>query len=167
MRKERMMNEAASAELARSTAIEEFGNFLVRYGLVVVIAWIGAMKFTGYEAAAIRGLVSNSPLLSWTYGIFDVQTLSSLVGLVEVVIALLIALRPISARLSAVGSLLAIPMFLTTLSFLITAPSAFEPSLGGFPGLSVLPGQFLIKDLVLLGAAVWMLADSLQAVKRA
>jgi uncharacterized membrane protein YkgB len=30
------------------------GRLLVRYGLVVVIAWIGALKYTTYEAVAIQ-----------------------------------------------------------------------------------------------------------------
>jgi uncharacterized membrane protein YkgB len=30
-----------------------------------------------------------------------------------------------------------------------------------FPALSASPGQFLVKDVVLLGAAIWTLADSL------
>lgn len=32
--------------------------------------------------------------------------------------------------------------------------------------LSVLPGQFLLKDLVLLGASLWTLGDSLGAIRR-
>jgi hypothetical protein len=31
--------------------------------------------------------------------------------------------------------------------------------------LSVLPGQFLLKDLVLIGAALWTLGDSLGAAR--
>jgi hypothetical protein len=31
--------------------------------------------------------------------------------------------------------------------------------------LSVLPGQFLVKDLVLVGAALWTLSDSLGAAR--
>ena len=45
-------------------------------------------------------------------------------------------------------------MFLITLSFLLTTPGVWQPSLG-FPALSPSPGQFLSKDLVLLGAAIW------------
>jgi hypothetical protein len=39
-------------------------------------------------------------------------------------------------------------------------------SAGGFPVLSVLPGQFLLKDIVLAGAALWTLGDSLAAAAR-
>ena len=73
--------------------------------------------------------------------------------MVEIAVGLLIALRPIWPMGSAVGSGLAAGMFLTTLSFLVTTPG-WEPSLGGFPALSAMPGQFLLKDIVLLGAAL-------------
>jgi reactive chlorine resistance protein C len=52
-------------------------------------------------------------------------------------------------------------MFVTTLSFLLTTPGVWEASLGGFPAISVLPGQFLLKDVVLLGAALSTLGESL------
>jgi Protein of unknown function, DUF417 len=51
-------------------------------------------------------------------------------------------------------------MFLTTLSFLVTTPGVWEPSLGGFPALSTVPGQFLIKDLALLGISLWTLGEA-------
>ena len=82
------------------------------------------------------------------------------------VLALLIAARPFWPRASAVGSVLAVGMFLTTLSFLVTTPGVWEPSLGGFPALSAIPGQFLIKDLALLGISLWSLGEAWQASKR-
>jgi uncharacterized membrane protein YkgB len=142
------------------SGIAAFGRELARYGLVVVVGWIGLMKFTAYEAEAIRGFVANSPLMSWVYGFMSVRDFSAVFGVVEVVIALLIAARPFSPRACVVGSALAILMFLTTLSFLATTPGVWEPSLGGFPALSALPGQFLIKDLALLGIAVWSLGEA-------
>ena len=57
-------------------------------------------------------------------------------------------------------------MFLTTLSFLVTTQGVWEPSLGGFPALSAIPGQFLIKDLALLGISLWSLGDAWQASER-
>jgi uncharacterized membrane protein YkgB len=58
------------------------------------------------------------------------------------------------------GSAVAVLMFLTTLSFLFSTPG-WEPSLGGFPALSGAVGQFLLKDVVLLGAAIWSLGEAL------
>jgi reactive chlorine resistance protein C len=104
--------------------------------------------------------VANSPLMSWVYAIFSERAFSALLGVVEVAVAAMIALRPISAKVSAIGSGLAAIMFLTTLTFLFSTPG-WEPSLGGFPALSVVPGQFIIKDIVLLAAAVWSLGEAL------
>ncbi|HWP90925.1 MAG TPA: DUF417 family protein [Thermodesulfobacteriota bacterium] len=145
-----------------SEKIQALGRFLLRYGLVLIVAWIGAMKFTAYEAAAIQPLVETSSLMSWMYKFLSIQGVSNLLGITEITIAVMIALRSLSAKLCALGSLLAVGMFLTTLTFLFTLPG-WEPSLGGFPALSG-SGGFLIKDLLLLGAAVWSLGEALGGI---
>ena len=135
------------------------GEILIRYGLVIVLGWIGAMKFTTYEAEGIKDLVATSPLVSWMYRLFSLQATSNIIGVTEILAATLIAIRPISSRLSAIGSLLAVCTFLATLSFIFSLPG-WEKSLGGFPALSG-SGGFLLKDLVLLGAALFTLGDSI------
>ena len=113
------------------------------------------------EAAGIEPLITNSPLLSWTYQHFSVQAVSNMLGVTEIAVAMMIALRPLSARVAAIGSGLAVMMFATTLTFLLSTPG-WEPSLGGFPALSVVPGQFILKDIVLLGVSVWLLGETLR-----
>lgn len=134
-----------------------------RYGLVVVLAWIGALKFAAYEAQGIQPFVANSPFMSWLYDIFSVNTFSALLGVMEITTAVLLAIKPISPRLSALGSVLATGIFVTTITFLFTTPGVGEASAGGFPALSS-TGQFLVKDVALLGLSLWTLADSLRAV---
>ena len=124
------------------------------------------MKFTTYEAEGIRPFVAHSPLMSWVYGLMSVRGFSAVLGVVEVGIALLIAARPFAPRACALGSLLAVGMFLTTLSFLVTTPGVWEPSAGGFPALSGFPGQFLLKDLALPGIALWSLGEAWKASER-
>ncbi|WP_304112916.1 YkgB family protein [Mycolicibacterium bacteremicum] len=143
-------------------ALAGIGGNAARYGLVLVIGWIGALKFTSYEAYGIEPLVANSPLMSWVYGIFSVTTFSALLGVLELATAALLAVKPWAPRLSAVGSVLAIGLFVATLSFLATTPGVGEASAGGFPVLSS-TGQFLIKDVALIGISVWTLADALAA----
>jgi len=144
--------------------LQTAGRLTTRYGLVLVLLWIGAMKFTAYEAAGIRPFVANSPLLSWLYSFLSVQAASNLLGVIEIGTGLAIALQPLSAGLAAVGSAIGVAMFATTLTFLFTTPG-WEPSLGGFPALSALPGQFLIKDLVLLGASLCAFAEATTALR--
>jgi reactive chlorine resistance protein C len=142
-----------------SNRLQFIGMHVTRYGLVLVLLWIGGMKFTAYEAEGIRPLVANSPLMGWVYNLMSVTAFSSLLGVVEIAIGVLIALRPVWPAGSALGSGLAVGMFLTTLSFLVTTPG-WEPSLGGFPAVSAMPGQFVLKDIVLLGAALWTAGEA-------
>lgn len=144
-----------------SETAQRIGQFLLRYGLVLILGWIGAMKFTAYEAEGIKTLVATSPLMSWMYRVFSLQATSNIIGVTEITAAILIAIRPLSARLSAIGSVIAVFTFLSTLTFLFSLPG-WEKSLGGFPALSG-SGGFLLKDVVLLGAAFWTLGDSLTA----
>jgi reactive chlorine resistance protein C len=150
--------------LTGARTVEAVGRYTARYGLVLALLWIGGMKFTAYEAEGISGFVSNSPLMSWAYSVFTIQSFSALLGVTEIAIALLIASRPLSARTAVVGSGLAVGMFLTTLSFLLTTPGVWETSAGGFPALSVVPGQFLAKDFVLFGGALRLFGEDWRAL---
>jgi uncharacterized membrane protein YkgB len=141
-------------------SIHKISAFVLRYGLVLVVFWIGCLKFTAYESKGVFNHASHSPLLAWAYHILDVRDFSRGLGVVEITIALLIATGPLWPKLSIVGSLGGIGMFLTTLSFVITTPGVWQAGYG-FPALAASPGQFLVKDVVLLGAAIWTLADSL------
>ena len=152
----------ARSAIGRVASIEEVGKQIVRWGLVVVLVWIGGMKFTAYEAMGIQPLVAHSPLVGWMYDFLSVRSFSTMLGFIEIGTAVLISLRSVSPKASAIGSLLAMGLFATTLSFLISTPG-WEPTLG-FPALSAMPGQFLLKDIVLFGAAVWCLGESLKAI---
>lgn len=145
--------------------LSRIGRSAPRYGLVAVLVWIGAMKFTAYEAEAISGLVANSPLMSWAYEILSHRQFAASLGIVELVIAAMIALKPWWPAAGLAGAAAAVGMFLTTFSFMVTTPGVFEPTAGGFPAVSVVPGQFLVKDLGLLGISIWLLADAVRGVR--
>jgi uncharacterized membrane protein YkgB len=165
--------QARSAVHARDRAaarhtgdmIVAVGGGILRYGLVGMLFWLGTFKFTQTEAEAIRPLLEHSPLMSWLYLSFSVQGASNLIGISEIVVAVLLALRPISPRLTAIGSVGGIATFLVTLSFLFSTPGAFVWA-PDFPVPVPGPaGGFLVKDLFLLGASVWSLGESLQTVR--
>jgi reactive chlorine resistance protein C len=162
--KQTLVQRAGLLASTVAKTVEALGRHTARYGLVLALFWIGGMKFTAYEAEGISSFVSNSPLMSWAYSVFSVQNFSALLGVTELVIALLIASRPFSARAALVGTGLAVGMFLTTLSFLLTTPGVWEASAGGFPALSVVPGQFLAKDFVLFGASLRLFGDDWRAL---
>ena len=135
---------------------------LVRVSMVIIMLWFGLLKFTAYEASAIQGLVSNSPLVGWLNALLSVAAVSALIGVIEVTTGLLIAARFVSAKLGALGGAMAAVTFLITLSFFFSTPGVAEAEAGGFPIISVLPGQFLLKDLVLLAVSLWIMADGLK-----
>lgn len=155
-----------------ATQINALGDKVSRIGLqslrftgAAVLGWIGAMKFTAYEAGAIEGLVASSPLTSWLYSVFSLQGASNLIGATEITLALIIALGAKFPKLALVGALGALATFFVTSSYLLTAP-VWETSLGGFPALSVVPGQFLLKDIVLLASAIFLTGDALKRIAR-
>lgn len=155
-------NTLAINEQKIANTVTSFGDHALRFSVALILLWIGGMKFTGYEAGAIQGLVGSSPLTSWLYSVFSVQGAANFIGSVEIATAIAILLTPFNRILGIVGSVGAIATFTVTSSLLLTAP-VWEASLGGFPALNVVPGQFLVKDLVLLAASVVLLGKTLNA----
>ncbi|WP_055405489.1 MULTISPECIES: DUF417 family protein [unclassified Mycobacterium] len=151
---------AAPSPSRAAQSLTRTGQLVGRYGLVVVLAWIGFGKYVKMES---RVLIEHSPLMSWVYDVLSVTAVARLLGTMEIVAAVLIALRPVWPRGSAVGSALAVVLFMGTLSFLFTTPGVVASHAGGIPVLSALPGQFLLKDVVLIGVALWSWGDSLGA----
>jgi uncharacterized membrane protein YkgB len=176
---------------AKAASFDRIGLGLLRLGLVVVLVWIGGLKFARYEADGIVPLVANSPLMSFFYHhpapeyrpymnregelipahrdwheTNGTYPFAYGLGVVIVSIGILIALHPVLPQVAAAGSFLLILMSLTTLSFLITTPEAWVPALGdsahGFPFLSG-TGRLVVKDAIMLGAAVTTMADSAKA----
>lgn len=136
------------------------GTFFIRYGLVVVLIWIGILKFTQYEASGIRPLAEHSPFLSWAFAFLSTRTFASVLGVIEITTGILIALRPVLPKLSFFGSLSGVITFVITLTFLLSTPGVIQDG-WAFPFISGSPGQFLIKDFVLLGAALWTAGEAL------
>jgi reactive chlorine resistance protein C len=181
-------NSALTRLYEGAAKLDRIGMGLLRLGLVLVLLWIGGLKFADYEADSIVPLVANSPAMRFFYhhpapeyrhymnkegevipahhqwneenGTYP---FSYGLGVVIISIGLLIAVYPIAPQVSAVGSFLLILMAGTTLSFLVTTPEAWVPAIGsathGFPYLSG-TGRLIIKDSIMLGAAVVTLADA-------
>ena len=181
-------NSAVRRLYEKAARLDRVGMGLLRLGLVVVLLWIGGLKFADYEADGIVPLVANSPLMSYLYHYPAPEyrhfmnregevipahhqwneenrtyPVSYGLGIVIMLIGLLIASYPIAPQASAVGSFLLILMACTTLSFLVTAPEVWVPAVGasthGFPYLSG-AGRLIVKDSIMLGAAVVTMADA-------
>jgi len=158
------MGTATVENVEHISSLEDIGGKVLRYGLVMVLVWIGALKFAEYEAMGIKPLVENSPLTNWALQLLGLKMLAALIGIVEIVLGLMIATRSFAPKISALGSKGAVVVFLVTLTFLLTTPGVWEPGYG-FPFLSGMPGGFLAKDLIFLGAALWTAGEASRAAR--
>ncbi|MDR5836101.1 DUF417 family protein [Caballeronia sp. LZ034LL] len=133
---------------------------LLRWALVIVFLWFGGMKFTAYEANGIAPFIINSPVMSWLHTLFGVRGASYVIGTLELSTALALIIGAFQPMFSALGAAMSAATYLITLTFLLSTPGVAEATAGGFPAISALPGQFLLKDVVLLAASLSLLLAS-------
>jgi uncharacterized membrane protein YkgB len=182
------MKEKLIMLLTLGTRLKGFGLNFLRVGILVVFVWIGALKFTHYEADGIVPFVANSPFMSFFYAkdapeyqqhknkegelVLEnrawhesnhTYVFSKALGCLIMSIGILVFLGIFFPRIGIVGEVLCIIMTIGTLSFLVTTPECWVPNLGsgehGFPLLSG-AGRLVIKDIVILAGAVTLLADT-------
>ena len=137
------------------------GSAVTCWGLATTFLWIGALKFTEAEVQSSEVLVTASPLTSRLRQKLGARTLARLVGVMQITVGSLIAAKPVAPRVTAAGGFGAAGMMLGTLSFQATTPEAWQEG-QGVPKLSPL-GEALLKDIVLLGAALLTATESLRA----
>lgn len=154
------MTDTSTPKAPLGTAITNIAVSGIFAALALVFLWFGGMKFTAYEAGAIRGLAENSPFLGWAYAILSEGAISAVIGTVELAIAGLLAARFFAPRLAVIGAAGATATFALTTSFFLSTPGVFIPETG-FLAISVVPGQFLLKDVVLLFASLFALGRAL------
>ena len=186
------MNFTSLFELAARA--DRLGVALTRLGLIIVLLWIGGLKVCKYEADGIVPFVANSPFMSFFYhypapeykthmnaeGQLNpanrqwheanhTYTFAYGLGAVIVLYGLMLCLHPWRPEIATLGGFLVATMAVVTLSFLITTPENWVPALGdadhGFPYLSG-RGRLVVKDAIMLGAGVLVMADSARAYLR-
>lgn len=171
-----------------AAGLQNTGIHFARWGIVIVLLWIGALKAFRYEAVGIVPFVANSPTMNFFYkyeapeykkymnreGEYKPENIawhqenntyafSFGLGAVIILIGVMVALYPLSPAVSAVGSFLVVIMSLVTLSFLVSTRETWVPALGdtenGFPYLSA-AGRLVIKDVIMLGAGIATMAQA-------
>ena len=136
-------------------AVEAIGHVVLRYGLALFLVSGGLAKFTSSEADFIHPLMAHSPLFAWVYAVTSVQGASNLIGIVELIVGMLLAVHCWRPRLAVLGGLGAALEFVFTVSFVFTTPNVSTEMAG-----------FLSKDVMLFGAAVWATGESLRLATR-
>ncbi|MFC3562877.1 DUF417 family protein [Pedobacter jamesrossensis] len=167
--------------------LDQLSKKVIRYGIVIVFVWIGALKFFAYEADGIVPFVANSPVMSFFYkNPSEYKThmnkegelvaknhqwheenntygFSYGLGAFLITLGVFLALYKTAPFASMIASMLILVMTIGTLSFLLTTPESWVPNLGdhqwGFPYLSG-RGRLVIKDIVILGGAILTMSES-------
>jgi uncharacterized membrane protein YkgB len=151
-----LCSEAYPPGAPQRAGLCRFGKSVMLVGLILVLGWIGAMKFTAVEAAGIEPLLRTSPFMSWLLVVFSTQGASNFIGMTELVTVAFLATWWLRPSLFVWGAALAFATFATTLTFLVTLPG-WHPEIG-FPAIGG-TGQFLLKDLVLVAAVLILLVE--------
>ncbi|NIG55696.1 DUF417 family protein [Chitinophaga sp. Cy-1792] len=171
-----------------------FINFM-RVSVFIVMAWIGGLKAFHYEADGIVPFVANSPVMRFFYHHPNGYTqyknpegkevarniawhesngtyvFAWALGTVIVGIGTLVLLGIWLPRIGLIGGLLTFGMALVTLSFLVTTPEVYVPSLGGdfptavhgFPYLSG-AGRLVLKDIMMMAGGLICASDAAKKI---
>ncbi len=137
---------------------KSLGQFLLRYGLAITFIWLGLMKFRNSEADYLKDVLSNSALFSWMLKYITSYAFSQLVASLQIIIGVMIAVKPVARKVSFIGGIMAVVVLFISVTTLFTSSYVWLAHYG-FPELSKL-GQSILKDVVLLGAAMWCVGDS-------
>ena len=128
-------------------------------GLIVMLLWAGSYKMTAPGAEGIVPLVSNSLLIGWHFKLFGPYIGSDIIGLTEIMAALLIIIGFFKPKAGILGGLITTFMFFTTSSMIITTPGTII----AVPGISYMRymsflGLFLFKDVISLGVSFYLIS---------
>jgi len=107
-------------------------------------------------AEGIVPLVSHSPLISWHFKLFGPYIGSDLIGITEIIAAILIVAGYLKPKAGIVGALIAVVMFFVTSTMIITTPGAII-AIHGMRYMSFL-GLFLFKDVISLGVSFYLIS---------
>lgn len=133
---------------------------IIRASMVIIFLFFGYQKWFEYEAERLVPFISNSPLISWMYPVFGLGGASWFLGISEWSIAALLFAGFWDKRLGLLGTVGSAVTFFTTVTIIPFMPNGWDASAGGFPAMTGnIP--FLMKDVVLLAASIYLLKQDL------
>src|SRR6202045_63425 len=152
--------------LAKSGLLtKDLDYHLIRASMVLIFLAFGYQKWWAYEAQVLIPYISNGPLIFWMYPVFGIRGGSWFLGVAEWSFGALLFLGFWDKRLGilrAAGSTVPLVMTVTIIPFM---PNGWAESAGGFPAMT---GNvpFLMKDVVLLAASLYLLKQDLMRASR-
>lgn len=142
---------------------EDLDYHLLRAAMVVIFLFFGYQKWFEYEAQVLIPYISNGPLIFWLYTLFGIQGASWFLGISEWLFGALLFWGFWDKRAGILGAIGSTATFVGTVTIIPFMPDGWAPSAGGFPAMA---GNvpFLMKDVVLLAASLYLLKQDVTRV---
>jgi uncharacterized membrane protein YkgB len=131
---------------------------LMRASMVFIFAIFGYQKWFVFEARQIKPFISNNPFVFWLSPVFGLNGASRFLGVSEWTIGALLFFGVWNKRLGILGAIGSIFTFVSTFTTIPFMPDGWAASAGGFPATTI-STAFLMKDVVLLAASVYLLKE--------
>ena len=142
--------------LARSRLLNgDLDLHLVRGSMILIFLLFGYQKWFEYEAQTLIPFISNGPLTIWMYPVFGLRGASYFLGVSEWLTAALLIWGFWNPKVGALGAILSVGTFVTTVTIIPFLPDGWDPA-AGFPAMK---GNvaFTMKDVVFLAVSVYLL----------
>jgi uncharacterized membrane protein YkgB len=144
---------------------EDLDYHFVRASMVIIYFFFGYQKWFDYEAQGLIPFFTHGPLIFWMYPVFGVKGASYFLGVSEWLFGALLLAGFWNKKLGILGALGSVATFVTTITIIPFMPDGWAPSAGGFPAM-VGNVAFLMKDVVLLAASVYLLRQDVLRVSQ-
>jgi uncharacterized membrane protein YkgB len=133
--------------------------YVLRLAMVIVFAFFGYTKWHPYAPPLVLPFVSNSPFIFWLIPAFGIRGAIRFLGASDWTMFALLYAGFWDRRFGALGALGATGTFITTVTIIPFMPDGWDPA-AGFPAMAgAVP--FLVKDVVLLAVAIYLLKQDL------
>jgi uncharacterized membrane protein YkgB len=135
----------------------------VRASMVIIFLFFGYQKWFEYEAQVLIPYISNGPLIWWMYPVFGIRGASWFLGAAEWTFGALLFAGFWDKRLGILGAAGSVVTFIMTVTIIPFMPDGWAASAGGFPAMTGnIP--FLMKDVVLLAASIYLLKQDVARI---
>jgi uncharacterized membrane protein YkgB len=140
---------------------EDADHHLVRAAMVIIFFFFGYQKWFAYEVERLIPYISNGPLIFWLYPALGMRGATWFLGTSEWTFGTLLFLGFWNKKLGILGALGSTFTFIATLTIIPFMPDGWDAAAGGFPAMT---GNvpFLMKDVVLLAASVFLLIQDVR-----
>jgi uncharacterized membrane protein YkgB len=158
-----LMNSLIKVLIKFGILTEDLDYHLIRAAMVIIFFFFGYQKWFAYEVERLIPYISNGPLIFWLYPAFGMRGATLFLGVSEWTFGTLLFLGFWNKKLGILGALGSSITFIATVTIIPFMPDGWDAAAGGFPAMT---GNvpFLMKDMVLFAASVYLLKQDVTRV---